>query len=70
VARLRGTLSNPVKKSSNKVLRIMAKKVTGNTPSHIASEVLRGKTPSPSQVRTLAGSVLSQDETRGPQKKK
>lgn len=58
-----------VNKSSNKVLHTMAKKTSGNTPSKIASDVLRGKTPTPAQARTLAASVLSQDETRGPRKK-
>lgn len=46
-------------------------KQTSPRVSTLASGVLAGrKTPTPKQVRTLAGSALSQDETKGPGKKK
>jgi hypothetical protein len=50
----------------------MAKKQSGNTPSSLASKVLSGQIPKPttSQAKTLAASVLSQDETKGPRKPK
>jgi hypothetical protein len=45
----------------------MAKKETGNNPSSLASAVLRGAIkPTAAQTRTLAASVLSQDEHKGP----
>ena len=48
----------------------MPKKQSGDKASTIAGKVLAGKKPTPKQVKTLAGSVLSQDETKGPRKKK
>lgn len=47
----------------------MPKKQSGDKASTIAGKVLAGKKPTPKQVKTLAGSVLSQDETKGPRKK-
>ena len=46
----------------------MAKSQSGNKAASIAGKVLGGKTPTKSEVRTLAGSVLRQDETKGPRK--
>lgn len=46
----------------------MAKSQSGNKASSIAGKVLGGKTPTKSEIRTLAGSVLRQDETKGPRK--
>lgn len=43
----------------------MAKKTSGDRPATIAARVLGGGKVTPTQVRTLAGSVLSQDENRG-----
>jgi len=49
----------------------MAKKQSGNKPSSLAAKVLAGKVkPTLKQSRTLAASVLSQDEHKGPRKKK
>ncbi len=44
----------------------MPKKQSGDKASTIAGNVLAGKTPTRKQVKTLAGSVLSQDEKKGP----
>lgn len=45
----------------------MAKKQSGDKPASIAGGVLSGKLkPTPAQVKTLAASVLGQDERRGP----
>ena len=44
------------------------KKESGNKASSIAGKVLAGKKPTPKEVKTLAGSVLSQDETKGKRK--
>lgn len=46
----------------------MAKSQSGNKASSIAGKVLAGKNPTKSEIRTLAGSVLRQDETKGPRK--
>lgn len=43
----------------------MAKKQTGNKASSIAGKVLAGAKPTPKQVKTLAASVLGQDEKKG-----
>lgn len=43
----------------------MAKKTSGDKPASIAGRVLAGEKPTPRETRTLAGSVLSQDERRG-----
>lgn len=49
----------------------MAKKQSGNKTSTLASKVLSGKTtPTKAQVKSLAASVLSQDETKGKRNKK
>ena len=48
----------------------MANKASSSSVSSLAGKVLAGKTPSPSQVRSLAASVLSQDEVKGPNKKR
>lgn len=48
----------------------MAKKQSGDKASSIAGKVLAGKTPTKSEVKTLASSVLGQDEQKGPRKKK
>lgn len=43
----------------------MSKKQTGNKASSIAGKVLGGAKPTQAQVKTLAASVLSQDEKKG-----
>lgn len=43
----------------------MAKKETGNKASSIAGKVLVAGKATPSQAKTLAASVLAQDETKG-----
>ena len=48
----------------------MAKKETGNQTSSIASKVLRTGKATKKEVRSLAASVLSQDETKGRRPKK
>lgn len=47
----------------------MAKKQSGDKASSIAGKVLRGQTPTKPQIRTLAASVLGQDEKKGQRKK-
>jgi len=46
----------------------MAKSQSGNKASSIAGKVLGGKAPTKSEVKTLAASVLRQDETKGTRK--
>jgi hypothetical protein len=47
----------------------MPKKQSGNTTSKLASKVLSGAIkPTPAQTKTLAASVLGQDEKKGPRK--
>lgn len=49
----------------------MPKKQSSSKVSTLASKVLSGKTkPTPAQAKTLAASVLSQDEATGQNKKK
>lgn len=49
----------------------MSKKQTSPKVSTLASNVLTGKVkPTPAQTKTLAASVLSQDEKKGQTKKK
>ncbi|MGM0563644.1 MAG: hypothetical protein ACQES2_04865 [Pseudomonadota bacterium] len=49
----------------------MPKKQSTDGVSTLASKVLSGqKKPTASDAKKLAGSVLSQDETKGPRKKK
>lgn len=49
----------------------MAKKQSGNKTSTLASNVLSGrKKATQADAKKLAASVLSQDETKGPRKKK
>jgi len=49
----------------------MTKKQTSPDVSTLAARVLSGSVkPTPSQVRTLAGSALGQDEKKGQGKKK
>lgn len=43
----------------------MAKKKSSSKASSIAAKVLAGKKPTASEIKTLAGSVLSQDEVKG-----
>lgn len=43
----------------------MTTKQSGSKASSIAGKVLAGKTPTKSEVKTLAASVLSQDEKKG-----
>ena len=43
----------------------LATKQTGNKASSIAGKVLGGAKPTQAQVKTLAASVLSQDEKKG-----
>lgn len=47
----------------------MAKKESGNKASSTASKVLRTGTATKKEVKSLAASVLSQDETKGTRKK-
>ncbi|MBI3419843.1 MAG: hypothetical protein HY053_06915 [Proteobacteria bacterium] len=48
----------------------MPKKQSSSKLSTIAAKVLAGKKPTLPEVKKLAGSVLSQDETKGQGKKK
>lgn len=43
----------------------MAKKQSSQTTSSIAGKVLAGKKATPTEVKKLAASVLSQDEKKG-----
>ena len=43
----------------------MVKKQSGDKASSLAGKVLAGKKPTPKQTKTLAASVLSQDEKKG-----
>ena len=43
----------------------MGKKQSSSKVSTIASKVLAGKKPSAGEAKSLAASVLSQDETKG-----
>jgi hypothetical protein len=45
------------------------KKQSSNKTSSLAGKVLAGKKATPQQVKSLAGSVLSQDETKGKRRK-
>lgn len=47
----------------------MAKKESTSKTSTIAAKVLSGKKPTPKEAKSLAASVLSQDEKKGQQKK-
>lgn len=44
-------------------------KQSGDKTSSIASKALRGEKLTKSQIKSLGGSVLSQDETKGKRKK-
>ncbi|WP_171988020.1 hypothetical protein [Hyphomicrobium sp. NDB2Meth4] len=46
----------------------MAKKQSGDKAASIAGKVLGGKAPTPKEAKTLAASVLGQDEKKGPRK--
>lgn len=46
----------------------MAKKQSSSKASSIAGKVLGGKKPTPAQAKTLAASVLAQDEKKGQKK--
>ena len=48
----------------------MGKKQSSSKVSTIASKVLAGKKPTAGEAKALAGSVLSQDETKGQGKSK
>lgn len=49
----------------------MAKKQSGSTTSTLASKVLSGnKVPTKAEIKTLAASVLGQDEKKGNPPKK
>jgi hypothetical protein len=43
----------------------MTKKQSSSSTSSLAGKVLAGKKPTAPEYRTLAGSVLSQDEKKG-----
>jgi len=43
----------------------MAKKQSSQTTSSIAGKVLAGKKATPTEIKKLAASVLSQDEKKG-----
>ncbi len=45
------------------------RKQSGDKASSIAGKVLGGKKPTAEEVKTLAASVLSQDEKKGPRGK-
>ena len=47
----------------------MSTKQSSSKVSSLAGKVLAGKKPTQAQVKTLAASVLSQDETKGQKKK-
>ncbi|WP_322895461.1 MULTISPECIES: hypothetical protein [unclassified Yoonia] len=47
----------------------MAKKQSSPRLSTIASKVLSGKKPTSAEAKSLAASVLGQDETKGQKKK-
>ena len=46
------------------------KKQSSDKLSTLASKVLKGKKPTQKEAKSLAGSVLSQDETKGKRKRK
>ncbi len=48
----------------------MPKKQSGDKVSSIAAKVLAGKKPTPTETKSLAASVLGQDETKGKRKPK
>lgn len=48
----------------------MAKKQTGDRVANIAARVLNGEPITKAELRALAASALSQDETKGPRKKR
>ena len=48
----------------------MTKKQSSSKVSTIAGKVLAGKKPTPNEAKSLAASVLSQDETKGQGKKR
>lgn len=43
----------------------MPSKQSSSKASSIAGKILAGKKPTPSEIKTLAASVLSQDEKKG-----
>lgn len=45
------------------------KKQSSDKTSTLAAKVLKGHKPTPKQAKSLAGSVLSQDETKGKRSK-
>ena len=47
-----------------------AKKETTDRMSKLASQAIRGEKLTPAEIRSLGASVLSQDETKGPRRKK
>lgn len=47
----------------------MAKKQSGDKISSIAGKVLAGKPATKTEIKKLAGSVLGQDEKKGPRKR-
>ncbi len=49
--------------------RTPPKKESGNKMSTLAAKVLQGKQPTKQEAKSLAASVLSQDETKGKRKK-
>ena len=51
-------------------VQIMPRKQSSPKVSTLASKVLSGKKPTVREAKTLAASVLSQDETKGQSKKK
>jgi len=48
----------------------MATKKSGDKASSLAGKALAGKKLTQKEIKTLAGSVLSQDEQKGPRKTK
>jgi len=46
------------------------KKQSSDKTSTLAAKVLKGQKPTPKQAKSLAGSVLSQDETKGKRSKR
>jgi len=57
-------------KSRKPASRKPIKKQSSDKTSTLAAKVLKGQKPTPKQAKSLAGSVLSQDETKGKRSKR
>ena len=58
------------KKKAKRRKKRPGRKQSSTRMSMLAGKVMAGYTPTPLEVRRLAASVLSQDETKGPQRSK